>query len=156
MFESKARGPAGPVSVDLPREVEVAMWALFVAIGRHWDTENDSIEYRSRLRSFMTDRVMLMPIYADYYAIATRVFNELVDKHAGNAQAACAHLLADAVAAKQPPSTPLALTRQLVASEFVALHMALGACTVFGAKNGVGFFGGANVPGAPAPYRTRG
>jgi len=155
MYEKKVRDLAGPLIVELAPDTEAAMWRLFAAIGKHWATESDSLEYRSRLSSFMRNRVALMPIYADYYSIAARVLKELVDAHAGDLSAACAEWVSSRDASKQPPSTPLALTRQMVCNEFTTLHMALGACTVFGAKNGVGYFGGANVPGCAPPYRPR-
>ncbi len=53
-----------------------------------------------------------------------------------------------------PPVTPFQLTRQYVSNELIALQLSLGGFLRWGAINYPGYFGGANVPGMPAPYRT--
>lgn len=129
------------------------MWALFVAIGVHWNTVADPGPLRSRLDSFLDNRIALMPLYADYYAIAHRVIASLIAEYAGDARAAYAALFTSEEANRSPPTTQLALTRQAVANEFIVLHTALGGFLVFGAMNWPGYFGGANLPGRPAPNR---
>jgi hypothetical protein len=154
VYQSKAQHPLSDKQYPLPDSVGDAMWELFVAIGKHWGTVTEPGPYRSRLESFMENRIALMPLYADYYAIARRVIDDLLKKHGGVATAAYEELFTSKEAAKQPPTTPLALTRQAVANEFVSLHVALGGFQTYGAQNVPGYFGGANVPGRPAPYRT--
>jgi len=154
MYQSKAQHPMSEKIEPLPPDVQEAMWRLFVEIGKFWRTDIDSDHYRSRLQSFMTNRIALMPLYADYYVIAKRVIDELTAKHNGDATAAYRELFTDKDAVKQPPTTHLALTRQSVSNEFITLHMALGGFLSFGSKNCPGYFGGANMPGRPAPYRA--
>lgn len=100
----------------------------------------------------MWNRIALLPLYLDYYKIAARVVSELIAKHSGNADMAYKELFTSEEASRAPPTTPLALTRQLVSNEFVTLHFALGGALAFGARNAPGYFGGANIPGNP-PYR---
>ena len=129
------------------------MWDLFVAVGVQWRSLQDPAPMRSRFDSFLDNRIALMPLYAEYYAIAQRVIDALKAKHQGDDAAAYAELFTSEEANRQPPTTQLALTRQAVANEFVVLHTALGGFLAFGPINWPGYFGGANLPGRAAPYR---
>ncbi len=153
MYQSRAQNPLSGELPAMSGSVRDAMWRLFVAINAFWDTMPDPTPFRSRLESFMANRIALMPLYFDYYLIAERVITQLIADHGGDETAAYKELFTNTDAAKQPPTTEVALTRQLVSNEFVALHFALGGFVAFGAKNVPGYFGGANVPGAPVPYR---
>jgi hypothetical protein len=153
MYQAKAQHPLHGELGPLSDEVREAMWRLFVHAGLFWNIVADARPYRSRLFSFMSNRIALMPLYTDYYKIAKRVIEELIAKHGGDENAGYGELFTSDAAAQAPPTTPLALTRQSVSNEFVALQMALGGFKAFGAKNCSGYFGGANVPGAPPPYR---
>ncbi|MGM9480239.1 hypothetical protein ACS5PN_03500 [Roseateles sp. NT4] len=151
MYQDRAHHPLSdqlPIADD---DVRRAMWALFVHIGKFWRNLDDAKPYESRLYSFMTNRVALDPNYKDYYATARAVIDQLIAEKGEDA--AYEFLFTDAQANLAPPSTPLALTRQKVSNEFVALQMALGGFLAFGALNYPGYFGGANAPGAPVPYR---
>lgn len=152
MYQAKAQHPLSGERGPLPDDVNEAMWRLFVAVGVFWGTTVDPAPFRSRLRSFMANRIALMPLYADYYAIAKRVIDDLVVR-LGSEAAAYEHLFTSEDALKSPPTTPLALTRQSVSNEFVTLQMALGGFKTFEAQNWPGYFGGANVPGGTPPYR---
>lgn len=151
MYQERAHHPLSdqlPVTDD---DVRKSMWALFVRIGTFWRNLDDPQPYESRLYSFMTNRITLDPLYKDYYATARTVINQLIaDK---GEDATYEFLFTDAQANVAPPTTPLALARQKVSNEFVALQMALGGFLAFGALNYPGYFGGANIPGAPVPYR---
>jgi len=125
MYRAKAQHPLSDARSPLPEEVNEAMWRLFVAIGTFWETVADPTPFRSRLQSFMANRIALMPLYADYYAIAKRVIDDLVVE-CGSEAAAYERLFTSKDAAKSPPTTPLALTRQSVSNEFLTLQMALG------------------------------
>lgn len=154
MYQTPAKHP---LSVDLPpldESVFASMWTLFRHIGKHWQNMDDPSPYRSQLYSFMLNRINLRPIYRDYYLLAATVTRQLVEQY-GEDQA-YVFLFTDADAAKAPPETPLALTRQKVANEFMALQLSLGGFKAFGAVNYCGYIGGANIPGQPAPYRTFG
>lgn len=153
VYQARARHPAGDRAQDLSQAVRDAMWELFVAVGTHWKTVQDPAPMRSRFDSFLDNRIALMPLYAEYYAIAHRVIESLKTGHGGDAGAAYAELFTREDANRQPPTTQLALTRQAVANEFVVLHTALGGFLAFGPVNWPGYFGGANLPGRPAPYR---
>ncbi len=50
-------------------------------------------------------------------------------------------------------STDVDFVQVYVIDELIALYMALGGFRAFGAKNYCGYFGGANVPNEPIPYR---
>lgn len=146
---------AHPLSKDLPPpdpQVFASMWNMFVHIGKFWQNMDDPEPYRQNLYTFMENRISLRPIYHEYYAMARRVTDELIASM-GEDQA-YAYLFTDAGAAQQPPETPLAVTRQKVANEFMALQLSVGGFKVWGATNLPSYIGGANIPGQPAPYRT--
>lgn len=154
MYQTPAKHP---LSADLPpldESVFASMWTLFRHIGKYWQNMDDPSPYRSQLYSFMLNRINLRPIYRDYYLLAATVTRQLIEQY-GEDQA-YVYLFTDVDAAKAPPETPLALTRQKVANEFMALQLSLGGFKAFGAVNYCGYIGGANIPGQPAPYRTFG
>jgi hypothetical protein len=115
---------------------------------------DDPEPYRSQLYTFMLNRISLRPIYQSYYVLAKTVMDELITTY-GEEQA-YVFLFTDKDAAQSPPETPLAVTRQKVANEFMALQLSLGGFKAWGAINYCGFIGGPNIPGQPAPYRTFG
>jgi hypothetical protein len=153
VYQDKARSPLGGSMAPPDEAVRKAMWRLFEQIGKFWKNIGDPSEYESRLYSFMSNRIAIDPLYVDYYATAQQVIEQLI-ADLGSEGAAFQHLFTDAQANASPPTTPIGITRQKVSNEFVALQMALGGFLSFGALNYPGYFGGANVPGAPVPYRT--
>ncbi|MDK3025461.1 hypothetical protein QO239_22965 [Cupriavidus taiwanensis] len=152
MYQAKAQHALSSHREALSDDINEAMWRLFRAIGDHWQIAGDPSPFRSRLQSFMANRIALMPLYSDYYNIAKRVVDELTEQ-LGSEEAAYQEIFTNKDALGTPPTTPLALTRQSVANEFLTLYMALGGFNSFGALNWPGYFGGANVPGGKAPYR---
>lgn len=154
MYQTPAKHPLSVGLPPLDENVFASMWTLFGHIGKYWQNMDDPSPYRSQLYSFMLNRINLRPIYRDYYLLAATVTRQLVEQY-GEDQA-YVFLFTDADAAKAPPETSLALTRQKVANEFMALQLSLGGFKAFGAVNYCGYIGGANIPGQPAPYRTFG
>lgn len=152
MYQAKARHALSTQHPIMSDDVKEAMWRLFAGIGAYWGTAADSSPFKSRLDAFMSNRIALMPLYADYYVIAKRVIEEL-SAETGSESAAIEAIIASPQSLDPLPKTALALTRQFVANEFTTLHTALGGFKAFGAINWPGYFGGANVPGKP-PYRT--
>ncbi|MER9593947.1 hypothetical protein [Mesorhizobium sp. M0244] len=155
MYQNRAQhllSPKAPVAQD---SVEEAMCRLLVAIGSFWNLTDEPEAYRTRLPAFMTNRISLDPKYQDYYALAQRVIDALIAEK-GEA-AAYEYLFTNKPRAKPAlPVTELEYVQYYVANEFIALRLALGGFSAFGALNYRGYFGGANVPGQPAPYRTGG
>lgn len=146
-----------PLSTELPplnKETFDAMWEIFVYIGKFWQNMDDPTPYKSLLYSFMLNRINLRPIYREYYFIAEKAMKELIKENGADKDKAYEYLFTDRDAAKKPPETLIALTRQVVANEFMALQLSLGGFKAFGAKNYCGYIGGAYIPGQPAPYRT--
>jgi len=144
-----------PLSVNLPPlsdEVFESMWQIFVHIGKFWNNMDDPEPLKPMLYSFMVNRINLRPIYQQYYMSAKQVMDQLIATY-GEDQA-YEFLFTDADAAKSPPETPIAVTRQNVANEFIAWQLALGGFKAWGAINYCGYIGGGNVPGMPVPYRT--
>jgi hypothetical protein len=139
--------------VVLEEAVGKSMWGLFQAIGRHWAKKDSPDEWRSSLLVFMQNRMMLNETYERYYVNAMNVIDELT-LELGNQEKAYEFLFTNPAANIAPPTTKLAFARQLVSNEFITLYLALGGFETFGgAKNYMGYFGGANIPGDP-PYRT--
>jgi hypothetical protein len=130
------------------------MWTLFQQIARFWECAEDVQTYRSRFIGFMLDRIQLNPLYREYYATASAAIEKLVEQHGGEDDSAYEFLFTDPAINQPPPETALELARQRVSNEFVAVYLALGGFKTFGARNYPGYFGGPNVPGEPAPYRT--
>ncbi|WKV52474.1 MULTISPECIES: hypothetical protein [Dickeya] len=145
-YLSAQLAPLGTTTLD-------AMWQLFVHIGKFWRNLDDSPTYQPLLYSFMANRIDIDPLYQQYYATAQTVIAQLIQEH--GQESAYTFLFTDASANQPPALTPLTITRQKVSNEFVALQLSLGGFKSFGgALNYPGYFGGANVPGAPAPYRS--
>lgn len=132
-----------------------SMWKLFVAIGEFWGQLPAPENHRTQLYSFMINRIKLYPIYQSYYVAAKQVMDELVAQY-GDQEAYIQLFTSVSANSEAPPSTPLALTRQMVSNEFISLYLALGGFKPFGAKNYLGYIGGPYMPGAPVPYRVAG
>lgn len=154
MFDSpKTQHPLSAKLAPLETSTLDAMYQIFEQIGKFWDNVADSSVYKTRLFAFMGNRIDIDPLYRQYYTTAQATMADLVAQH--GTDKAYEILFTDASANRSPPSTPLAITRQKVSNEFIALQLSLGGFQAFGgALNYPGYFGGANVPGAPAPYRT--
>lgn len=152
MYEVKAQHVLSGAIGPLPDEVKESMWRLFVSIGVHWQSAADPLPMRSRLFSFMSNRIALIPLYADYYPAAKACIDDLAAK-LGSEDAAFVDILSNESAPGAPATTPMQLMQQHVVDEFITLFVALGGFKTFGAANWPGYFGGANVPGRP-PYRT--
>jgi hypothetical protein len=154
MYQAKVRNPFSPESAKAPDDVEAAMWDLFVAIGEFWQTGDDSQPYRKRLVSFMANRVALNPLYANFYRAAAAQIDRLIRDH--GREVAYQKLFTDKPRQGPVtlPDTELEFIQQFVVNEFIALRMALGSFQTYGALNYPGYFGGANIPGQPVPYRT--
>lgn len=151
IYEERYVNPARALVAATEPSVRAAMFDLFSAIGVFWGTVTDSEPFRLRLYNFMENRIDLDPLYEKYYLSAAAVLIDLLQQH-GN-PGGYEFLFTDPTATKTPPLTPLAITRQKVANEFIALQMSLGGFLAFGAKNAPGFFGGVNDPSRPPPYR---
>lgn len=152
MYQNQARdvlSSKAPVPKD---DIEEAMFNLFVAIGTFWQLGDDPAQYRTRLPAFMANRISLDPKYVGYYALAKRVIDGLI---ADKGEAAAYEYLFTSKPRTPPkqPTTELEYVQYYVANEFIAYRLALGGFAAFGATNYRGYFGGANIPGQPAPYR---
>ena len=154
MERKNAKHPLSTELAPLSKETFDAMWEVFVHIGKFWQNMDEPTPYKSLLYSFMLNRINLRPIYREYYFIAEKAMKELIKEKGGDKDKAYEYLFTDRDAAKTPPETLIALTRQVVANEFMALQLSLGGFKAFGAKNYCGYIGGAYIPGQPAPYRT--
>ena len=152
MYQPAAKHPLSPDMPSIDDDVFASMWDLFVHIGKFWGNMDDASPLRSELYSFMLDRIKLRPTYDQYYACAHRVMHELVRSR--GAEQAYEYLFTDPDANQSPPETPVAVTRQMVANEFIALQLCLGGFKAFGALNYCGYIGGANIPHVQIPYRT--
>jgi len=148
-----AKHPLSDSSPEVDNDVYEAMWTLFTAICRYWGTIDDPTPHRTQLLNFMLNRIKLNPLYIGYYATAREVLDRMVAQQ-GNADYELLLTSKDA-AAEDPPTSPLAVTRQRVSNEFVSLHLALGGFKAFEALNYCGYIAGPNLPGQP-PYRTGG
>lgn len=147
-----AKHPLSDSSPEVPKDIYDSMWALFVAICKYWGTIADPEPHRTQLLNFMLNRKKLNPLYGGYYATASDVLRRMHEQHGDTAYEM---LFTDkAAAAEDPAVSPLAVTRQRVSNELVALHLAVGGFKAFGASNYCGYVGGPNLRGQEPPYRT--
>jgi hypothetical protein len=153
MYQARVRRAVSPQVVETASAVEAEMWALFLAIGTHWQLTDDTGGYRGRLQAFMANRVSLDVAYLGYYALAIDVIADL-KVEAGSAQAAYDKLFTIRPSGGEEDSD-LAAVKTRVVDEFIAWRLALGGFRDFDALNYRGYFGGANLPDSPAPYRSR-
>ena len=140
---------APPAPLPDPQTLDL-LWRLFVAIGRHWQNDDQPERMRSNWLVFVANRMRVDARYADDYANAASVLRGLIAEL--GEPGAYRKLFTDADANVSPPATPLARARQKVSNEFVALQLALGGFKAWGAVNYLGYIAGANVPGQ-VPYR---
>ncbi|MFG1342934.1 hypothetical protein [Xanthobacter autotrophicus] len=153
MYQARVRRAVSPQVVETAKTVEAEMWALFEAIGTYWRLTDDTDGYRGRLQAFMANRVSLDVGYLGYYALAVDVIADLLAE-TDSAQAAYDKLFTTRASGGEEDSD-LAAVKTRVVDEFIAWRLALGGFRDFGALNYRGYFGGANLPGAPVPYRPR-
>ncbi|HBB33506.1 MAG TPA: hypothetical protein DDZ80_14935 [Cyanobacteria bacterium UBA8803] len=154
MYQQNAKHPLSNELQPLSDETFATMWQIFVHIGKFWQNMEDPTPYKAVLYSFMLNRINLRPIYREYYSIAQKAIKDLIAEKGNDEDKAYEYLFTDKDLTKTPPETLIALTRQVVANEFIALQLSLGGFKKFGAKNYCGYIGGAYIPGQPAPYRT--
>lgn len=152
MYESRTRHPINDAAHPLDDETREAMWQLFVQIGRFWGNVANPEPMRSRVYVFLDNRIEVNPLYREFYRIARDVIRELVAVH--GEEKAYEILFTAPGGLTSPPVTAFQYTRQFVSNELIALQLSLGGFLAWGATNYPGYFGGANVPGMPAPYRT--
>ena len=151
-YDLEARHHPYPYETELPDPATMdCLWKLFVRIGEFWQNNDHPEEMKSNFVTFVANRIQLNPSYRDEYRNAVEVIAELIAE-LGEEQG-YRKLFTDAHANIAPPSTKLARARQMVSNEFVALQLALGGFKAFGgAKNYLGYIGGANVKDQ-VPYR---
>jgi hypothetical protein len=134
-----------------------ALWAIFIQICLFWDNLDNVHQYRSRLESFVINRIANDPTYHDVYTRSVAAIKDLIAQQQlppSQAEAAAYQFLfTDQNLYSPPPNTDLKLARQKVANELIMLQLALGGFKAFGATNYCGYFGGPNIPGEPPPYR---
>ena len=135
----------------LDDETMESMWKLFVEIGEFWQNNERPEAMKSNFQVFIANRIHFDPNYRNEYRNAREVIDELI-KELGERKA-YEKLFTDPKAGISPPKTKFARARQLVSNEFIALQLALGGFKAFGgAKNYLGYIGGANIEG-DTPYR---
>jgi hypothetical protein len=165
MYQDRVRNVLSPRTAVLSAEIETAMWNLFVAIGEFWELKENAAGYRLRLRAFMANRISLHPEYERYYELAARVIAKLIaDRKAeliaqgvgeAEAQTQARKDGYEELITKTTGSSELGQVREAVSREFIVWRLALGGFLALGALNYRGYFGGANLPNEPVPYRTR-
>lgn len=152
MRQTQTRHPVCETQAPIDPDTAETMFELFKQIGVYWNNMKDAESCRSRLYTFMQNRINLRPIYRDYYIMARHTIKELIAEH--GEQKAYEIIFTDPLANQPPAESRLAITRQKVSNEFVTLQLSLGGFKDFGAKNHLGYIGGAYIPGKPVPYRT--
>jgi hypothetical protein len=149
MYQRRSRNVLSSPTPVVSAETEAAMWDLFVAIGEVWQLKENTAGYPLRLRAFMVNRVSLHPEYSGYYQVAARFIAGLI------AQLGRDEAYKKIFMTEHPPGgSELEAVKKQVSDEFVDLRLALGGFLAFGALNYRGYFGGANLPDEPVPYRT--
>ena len=151
MYQAKVRHPLSPPAASLKDDVDEAMWRLFKAIGDMWLFNDDPEPYRLRFRALMENRIAVDPLYAGYYAAAAAMIADLTAQKDANAAYMLIYFGENQGLTFDP--NMLAAVQQNVSNELIAMRLSLGTFRQFGALNYRGYFGGANLPGEPPPYR---
>ena len=151
MYRSRAVHLLAPLPQDETGVIDATLWSLWEAIGKYWQLGDDPEQYRSRLRTFMDNRVSINPLYQGYFDVARAVISALIDAH-GSSKAF--EVLFQMKTGSGVPQSPLEATKRFVIDEFIAMRLAFGGFRSFGATNSCGYFGGANIADEPVPYRT--
>ncbi len=152
-LQPTARHFLSDASPEIPRDIFDAMWKVFLAIGKKWGELPEQERHRTQLYNFMANRIKLNPLHASYYEVAKELIEEFTKQDGHDAPYA---MLLDLEWPndENPPTTPLAVARQMVSNEFISLYLTLGGFKAYGAKNYLGYIGGPYKEGAPVPYRT--
>lgn len=156
MYTAKVVHPQSRAGMGLDIAQTATLWSLFVAIGHHWQLEDDPLPYRLRFLSFLENRMNVDPIYRDTYREGAALIDAMVAEHGESASFETIFFVKGRTSPSGVPATPLETLQRFVANEFIALRLALGSFRAFGALNYPGYFGGANINGEPVPYRPRG
>lgn len=150
MYQNRMRNVLSPRTPILAPEIEEAMWSLFKAIGTFWQLGDNTNGHRLRLRAFMANRILLHPEYKGYYEVAAKHIAHLIAQH-GEPEAYKKIF----TATRLTSGSELEVVKKKVSDEFIVWRLAIGGFSAFGALNYRGYFGGANLPNEPTPYRTR-
>lgn len=158
MYQQNITHPSLEMSTPLEADVYEAMFDIFKHIGLFWNNLDNPENYRTRLVTFMDNRMNLRPEYRQHYQLARLTMAHLVEEL--GEQAAYEKLFTDADANCPHTNTPLAITRQKVSNEFITFQLNQGGFKAFGsegkskAENALGYISGAYIPGKTVPYRT--
>lgn len=142
---------------SLKPEVYEAMFQVFSHICTYWENLDNPEAYRSRLYTFMDNRMALRSQYQQYYQIAKlAIEQEIVNT---SEEAAYKRLFTDASLLTPHNNDPLAITRQKVSNEFINFQVSVGGFKGFkgvneAKTNAESYIGGAYIPGQIAPYRV--
>jgi hypothetical protein len=142
---------ASRVLPPLDQQTMDSLWELFVRICLYWNNLPDVHQYKSRLETFVLNRIANNPQYHLYYQTAVLAINELIAEQ--GEEKAYVLLFTDIQANTVPAKTGIQIARQYVSNEFVCLQLAVGGFKSFGAVNYCGYFGGPNIRGKKPPYR---
>lgn len=150
-YNRKAYHAADPADLVIPQALFNDMWELFVQIGKFWGKGEVQENFKPDLLVFMNNRIAIDPSYLFDYKNASEVIKELI--YELGEEKGYESLFTDKSILDDPPSTLKARARQKVSNEFIVLYISLGGFKDFGAKNSLGYIGGANIKGK-TPYRT--
>ena len=129
------------------------MLELFTQIGIFWQNTPENSSLRTDLYGFIRNRISIDPNYLTEYENAVHVLN-LFKQDYNTVEEAYAAFFTAPEGLESPPKSILAFARQKVSNEFISFQLSIGGFKSFGAKNYLGFIGGSNQKGKPAPYRT--
>lgn len=152
MYQRKVADPLSFAAAAIGNDIAPALWLLFVAIGDHWKLGDDPEPYRSRLATFMDNRIAINPLYRGYYDAAAATIADLV---ATNGPTGAFEILFATKTSSGVPASPIEVAKRFVVNEFITMRLAFGGFKSFGARNYNGYIGGTNDP-TDCPYRPRG
>jgi hypothetical protein len=160
MYQPRVQNILSPRVPDADGVIDVEIWPLFLAIGEYWKLSDTPDQYRTRFNAFISDRVSINPLYADFYSLAARMLREM-SSDVGREVALNTfftnkdrRVLSALSPSQLTPETELEFVQLYVVNEFIALRIALDGFINFGGINYCGYFGGANMAGQSVPYRT--